>query len=173
MPAPAAVFRTYPACPELRPYICGYMTLTLEGTEPARTTLRSLPDGSHESRFSSDDPLLADGAHVLVNALVAGGDEMRNAQRASGQQHGRGLLAVGDAAVFIQRHGLGQVALSGGDSSANRIEQVANGSGWSGGEEVYHFRFGILRKFELWPEYGSILVRYDAQGRVKAAIDSY
>ena len=58
MPAPAAVFRTYPACPELRPYICGYMTLTLEGAEPERTTLRSLPDGSHESRFNSADPLL-------------------------------------------------------------------------------------------------------------------
>jgi AraC-like DNA-binding protein len=58
MPAPAAVFRTYPACPELRPYICGYLTLTREGAEPARTTLRVLADGSHESRFSSADPLL-------------------------------------------------------------------------------------------------------------------
>jgi len=58
MPAPAAVFRTYPACPELRPYICGYMTLTREGTELERTTLRTLPDGSHESRVNSADPLL-------------------------------------------------------------------------------------------------------------------
>jgi AraC-like DNA-binding protein len=58
MPAPAAIFRTYPACPELRPYICGYMTLTIEGAEPARTTLRSFADGSHESRFRSADPLL-------------------------------------------------------------------------------------------------------------------
>ena len=58
MPLPAAVFRTYPACPELRPYICGYMTLTREGSEPERTTLRTLPDGSHESRVNSADPLL-------------------------------------------------------------------------------------------------------------------
>lgn len=58
MPVPAAVFRTYLPCPELRPYICGYMTLTREGAEPERTTLRTLPDGSQESRFNSTDPLL-------------------------------------------------------------------------------------------------------------------
>jgi len=58
MPAPAAVFRVYPACLELRPYICGYMTLTLEGVEPGRTTIRSFADGRQESRLHSADPLL-------------------------------------------------------------------------------------------------------------------
>ena len=58
MPTPAAVFRTYASCPELRPYVCGYLTLAREGAEPERTTLRVLPDGSHESRFNSADPLL-------------------------------------------------------------------------------------------------------------------
>lgn len=34
------------------------MTLTREGAEPERITLRTLPDGSQESRFNSADPLL-------------------------------------------------------------------------------------------------------------------
>lgn len=70
MPAPAAVFRTYVPCPELRPYVCGYLTLTREGAEPERTTLRVLPDGSHESRFNSADPLLTTmppAAHLCIS----------------------------------------------------------------------------------------------------------
>jgi len=58
MPAPAAVFRSYLPCAELRPYICGYMTFTTEGEEPDRTVTRLLPGGMHESRFNSADPLL-------------------------------------------------------------------------------------------------------------------
>jgi AraC-like DNA-binding protein len=58
MTAPAAVFRTYTPCAELRPCVFGYMWLTSDGGEPARSFDRTLPDGTIESRFNWNDPLL-------------------------------------------------------------------------------------------------------------------
>ena len=58
MTAPAAVFRTFTPCPELRRYIFAYMWFTFEGEQPARTFDRKLPDGTIESRFNLADPLL-------------------------------------------------------------------------------------------------------------------
>jgi AraC-like DNA-binding protein len=65
MTAPAAVFRTFTPRPELRPYVHAYMWFTFEGQEPERTVVRTLSDGTEESRFSSADPLL--------NRMLAGG----------------------------------------------------------------------------------------------------
>ncbi len=58
MRAPAAVFRHYLPGPQLRPYVCGYMWLTLEGEEPERTVHRFHADGRSETYFHSADPLL-------------------------------------------------------------------------------------------------------------------